>query len=153
MSNTINQVVLAGVLERDSDLRATGTGKPVASTTIALTEVFPQQDGTVKHYTNRFNLTAFGPIADTLGQGRKDDRVLVSGALATESWMDKATNKRQYKVVVKVDRVVFLDADQGQPSQPQTQAPAQPAPSGRQPTAREMAQKNVQEDDGDQVPF
>jgi single-stranded DNA-binding protein len=151
---SINQVALSGTLNCDASDRATPTGSTVSNCTLAVVEEFAKRGEPSKLFTSYVPLVAFGMSAEALADGRKGDRVIISGSLATETAGGKDGAAKTFKTVVKVSGIVFLDpvndADQGHPGPP----PSQPAPAGRPPTAREIAQKAAQDDLADQeVPF
>lgn len=103
MSKSINQVVLMGRLTRDVEVRATPTGKNVASFTLAVDKE-GKDDGA--HF---IDITAWEKLADLAAQYiRKGSKVCVTGSLNQQTW-EQDGNKRS-KITVTARDITFLDS-------------------------------------------
>ena len=108
MARSINQVILMGRLTRDPEQRTTSTGKTIASFSIAVDR------GGQDDAADFFNVTAWEKLGDLVMQYlAKGRRVLVQGRLRQDSWDDKETGKKQYRIEVVATDVTFLDGPSG----------------------------------------
>lgn len=105
----INNVVLAGRLTRDPELRyiATGTGTAVANFTIAVAREFTGKDG--KNETDFIDIQVFGKSAENcvnyIGKG---SLVAVVGSIRIDTYQTKAgENRKAFKVIA--NKVQYLD--------------------------------------------
>lgn len=109
MARSINQVILMGRLTRDPEQRTTGTGKNIASFSIAVDR------GGQDDQADFFEITAWEKLADLVMQYlQKGRRVLVQGRLRQDSWDDKETGKKRSRVEVTATDVTFLDGPNGE---------------------------------------
>jgi hypothetical protein len=66
---------------------------------------------TTTRVPRRFAIKAFGHRAEIAGEYlHKGSRVYVEGRKRTESWEDKKTGGKNYRDLVYVDRIEFLDS-------------------------------------------
>ena len=108
MARSINQVILMGRLTRDPEQRTTTTGKTIASFGIAVDR------GGQEDAADFFNVTAWEKLGDLVIQYlAKGRRVLVQGRLRQDTWDDKETGKKQYRIEVVATDVTFLDGPNG----------------------------------------
>lgn len=97
----MNTVQILGNLGKDPDIRATGTGKTVASFSVAVTRKYTTQQGEAKELTDWINVVAWGSLAEAVGnQLKKGSRVFVEGRYSTRSYEDKNGNKRYVTEVI-----------------------------------------------------
>lgn len=97
----MNTVQILGNLGKDPDIRATGTGKTVASFSVAVKRKYTTQQGEEKELTDWINVVAWGSLAEAVGnQLKKGSRVFVEGRYSTRSYEDKNGNKRYVTEVI-----------------------------------------------------
>lgn len=97
----MNTVQILGNLGKDPDIRATGTGKTVASFSVAVKRKYTTQQGEAKELTDWINVVAWGSLAEAVGnQLKKGSRVFVEGRYSTRSYEDKNGNKRYVTEVI-----------------------------------------------------
>lgn len=97
----MNTVQILGNLGKDPDIRATGTGKTVASFSVAVKRKYTTQQGEDKELTDWINVVAWGSLAEAVGnQLKKGSRVFVEGRYSTRSYEDKNGNKRYITEVI-----------------------------------------------------
>ena len=97
----MNTVQILGNLGKDPDIRATGTGKTVASFSVAVKRKYTTQQGEDKELTDWINVVAWGNLAEAVGnQLKKGSRVFVEGRYSTRSYEDKSGNKRYVTEVI-----------------------------------------------------
>lgn len=97
----MNTVQILGNLGKEPDIRATGTGKTVASFSVAVTRKYTTQQGEAKELTDWINVVAWGSLAEAVGnQLKKGSRVFVEGRYSTRSYEDKSGNKRYVTEVI-----------------------------------------------------
>jgi single-strand DNA-binding protein len=109
-SFSINRVVLVGRLTRDPELRSLPSGTSVAGLRIACNGGRRDADGTLRERPNYFDVSVFGPQADTVARFTdKGSRVGVDGRLEWREWETDEQVRRQ-AVSVVAERVQFLDS-------------------------------------------
>ena len=101
----MNLVVASGNLTRDPEMRYTNTGKPVTSFAIAINEGSGEKRTTVFMDCEAWEKQA-ELVAEYCRKGRK---VLITGAYSTDEWIDKKTNQKRTKAIIKCRNVEFLD--------------------------------------------
>lgn len=103
----MNKVFLIGRLTRDSELRYTQGGAPVASFDLAVNRPFTGQDG--KREADFIRIACWNKLAENVNQYTgKGSLVAVSGRLQVRSYQAQDGTKRTaYEVVA--DSVEFLD--------------------------------------------
>lgn len=111
----LNKVFLMGNLTRDPELRRLPSGTAVAELGLALNRTFTGKDGEKREEVTFIDVTVWDRQAENCCQYLKKGRAIhVEGYLKMDSWDDKATGKKQYKVKVQADRVQFLDRREDQ---------------------------------------
>lgn len=107
-----------GNLARDPVIRATKTGRAVASFTVAVNRNYTTPQGEQKELTDWINVVAWGNLAESVGnQLKKGMRVFVEGRLSTRSY-DTPEGQRRWVTEV-VANFVALPLGNAHPSQPQ----------------------------------
>lgn len=97
----MNTIQILGNLGKDPDIRATGTGKTVASFSVAVKRKYTTKQGEDKELTDWINVVAWGSLAEAVGnQLKKGSRVFVEGRYSTRSYEDKSGNKRYVTEVI-----------------------------------------------------
>lgn len=99
----MNSVQLIGNVTRDPMIRATKTGKPVASFTVACNRKVGD-----KEYADFVNCVAWGVLAESVGnQVKKGSRVSVHGRFTTRTWED-GQGEKHYVSEVSADTVALV---------------------------------------------
>ena len=119
----VNSVVLAGRVARDVDLRAGQDESLFVSVNLLLTEEFTKRDGTDGQSKTFVDLKVNGNVAQAAKDLKEGDFVVARGKLRTDSWEDKTTGKKVYKLVVQVDQLILADGD-GSPVHDDANMPA-----------------------------
>ena len=103
----MNVVVLIGRMTKDVELRRTGTGKAVASFTLAVSKDYRNEQG--GYDADFIECVAFEQRAETISKYvHKGDRFAVLGQLATRSYETKE-GKKVKVTEVKVTGFDFLE--------------------------------------------
>ena len=115
---SINRVCISGNLTRDAELKATASGMPVLSLSVAVNDRRKNpQTGDWEDYPNFVDCTMFGTRAEKLAQYlTKGTKVTVEGKLHYSSW--ERDGQRRSKLDVTVDEIEFMsrqNAEQGNP--------------------------------------
>lgn len=113
----MNIVWILGNLARDPVVRATKTGRNVASFTVAVNRNYTTPQGEVKEITDWVQVTAWGDLAEAVGnQLHKGNRVMVEGRYSTRSYDAKDGTKRYVTEVVAalIARPLDTRADEAQ---------------------------------------
>lgn len=140
----MNLVIIKGNLTRDPELRYTPNGTPIAACSVAVNEVWTDQQGEKQERVNFFDVDFWGKTAETVSQYfAKGKPILVQGRLKQETWEDKQTKQKRSKIKITADRFEFCgDTKAG------TQRSAPPG-EGAQPDGNSEAPQP----DADDVPF
>ena len=102
----MNSVQVLGNLTRDPQIRATKTGRAVASFSIAVNRAYTTPQ---KEMTGFINVVAWGDLAEAVGnQLKKGTRVFVEGRYSTRSY-EAQDGSRRYVTEVVTNLSVFQD--------------------------------------------
>ena len=106
----INKVILLGRATRDTELRSTTSGKPVANIRLATNRVTRTKDGEAVEHPQYHTVICWDRLAEQTGKHVKKGRlVYVEGRLESRSFTDKDSKEREVTEVIAAD-VQFLDA-------------------------------------------
>ena len=126
----INTVTIAGNLTKDIEVRATPSGYPIGTLSVAVNDRRKKQDGSWEDYPNYFDCTLLGERAQKLQQYlTKGTKVTVTGKLSQRRWQDKETGKGRSSVEIVVDGLEFMSRRDGAQQAPQAYAPQAYAPA------------------------
>ena len=104
----MNKTILIGRLTKDVELRRTGSGKAVASFTLAVNKDFKNEQG--GYDADFIECVAFEQRAETISKYvHKGDRFGVIGSLTTRSYENKE-GKKVKVTEVKVTEFEFLES-------------------------------------------
>ncbi len=115
---SVNRVILVGNLGRDAELRYTPGGAPVATLSLATTEVFKDKEGQRKEQTEWHRVVVWGKTAESLNEYlTKGKQIYVEGRLQTRKWEEKGAEPgdkptTRYTTEIKADRIVLLGGGQ-----------------------------------------
>ena len=99
----MNTVSLIGYLGNDVEIRYTTSGSPVATLSLAVHEVWKDEQGEKKEHTNWIKAVAWNRLAEIAGEYlKKGDRVAVVGSLRQRTYEDSSGNNRNtIEVIVR----------------------------------------------------
>jgi single-strand DNA-binding protein len=101
-----------GNLTRDPEVRNTPSGQTVVTFSLALNRAYKDQSGEWVEATDFIDVTAWGPLAERVGQYlSKGRRALVQGRLQSRSW--EQDGQKRSKVEVLANDVTFVDTREG----------------------------------------
>lgn len=104
---SINKCVLVGRLTKDPDVRTTQSGTKVGNFTIAVNRNYKQEG---KPTADFIPIVVWSKTADFVGNYfKKGMKVIVSGRIENEIWVDDSENKHQVTKII-ADEVDFADA-------------------------------------------
>lgn len=138
----LNHITIMGRLTRDPELRRTGSGKLVASFTVAVDRDFSQGDQKETDFIDCVAWNKTGEFVDKYFS--KGSMIVVSGRLQIRSWNDKDGNKRRTAEVV-ADNVYF-----GESKSQESRGTQAPSYGGYTTPANDYA---TLDDDDAQLPF
>ena len=108
----LNQVLIAGRLTRDPELRYTGSGMAVCRLSVANTRYFRKKDGGKGEETDYIDATVWDKTAEWVGERLKKGRpLLIEGRLKTDQWEDKDSGQKRSKIEINAKRITPLDWD------------------------------------------
>jgi len=156
----VNKVILVGRLTRDSEIRYTSSGTPVASFSIATNQNWTDADGKQKTEVEFHNIVAWSRLAEVCEQYLKKGKlVYIEGRLQTQKWDDKQGNPRS-KVEVVANIMTMLDSKDSQDDQEKPDPAAnEVAPNYRRPDLPDddllgdLTDKGYIDMDDDDIPF
>ncbi len=91
----MNSVQIMGNLTRDPQMRATKTGRAVASFSVAVNRTYTAPTGEQRELTDFVNVVAWGSLAEAVGnQLKKGTRVFVEGRYSSRSYETQDGQKR-----------------------------------------------------------
>lgn len=97
----MNSVQVLGNLTRDPQIRATKTGRAVASFSIAVNRSYTTPQGETRELTDFINVVAWGGLAEAVGNKlKKGTRVFVEGRYSTRSYEAQDGSRRYVTEVV-----------------------------------------------------
>lgn len=112
----MNSVQVLGNLTRDPQIRATKTGRAVASFSIAVNRAYTTPHGEKKELTEFINVVAWGDLAEAVAnQLHKGTRVFVEGRYSTRSY-EAQDGSRRYATEV-VANLIARPLDTGKKAQ------------------------------------
>ncbi len=104
----MNKVILVGRLTKDPELRATATGVPVCSFTVACDKRYVKQGEERK--ADFINCIAWRQQAESISKFfAKGHRIALEGSIQTRSWTDNE-GKTRYTTEVVVDQWEFAQS-------------------------------------------
>ncbi|HEX9274630.1 MAG TPA: single-stranded DNA-binding protein [Candidatus Binatia bacterium] len=107
----MQKILIIGYLGRNPELKYTPQGTVIAQFSIASTERWKDRNGEFQERTEWFAIKAFGRRAEIAGEYlHKGSRVYLEGRKRTESWEDKKRGGKNYRDLVYLDRIEFLDS-------------------------------------------
>ena len=108
----MQKIMLIGYLGRDPEVRYSQQGTAVAQFSVATTERWKDKENDeLQEHTEWFAVKTFGRRAEIAGEYlHKGSRVYLEGRKRTESWDDKQTGGKNYRDLVYVDKIEFLDS-------------------------------------------
>lgn len=105
---TVNKAILVGNLGADPEIRATGSGTPVADLRIATSDRRKNREGEWTDHTEWHRVVVFGKQAENVGRYcRKGKQLFIEGRIQTRKWQDKEGRDR-YNTEIVADTVRFL---------------------------------------------
>jgi len=108
---SINNVMLAGRLTRDPEIRKTPSGTSVADIGLAVNERFKNKSGEWEERVVFVDAVCWGKQAETIGKYLQKGRgILIEGALQMNDWTTKDGEKRS-KLRVLCQQFQFIDFD------------------------------------------
>jgi single-strand DNA-binding protein len=108
MSRGYNRVVLVGNVGKDPELRYTASGVPVATFSLATSEMWKDKDGQQRERTDWHSIVAWSKLAEIIQEiVKKGSRLLVEGKIQTRSY-EKNGEKRSVTEIV-ADNILLLD--------------------------------------------
>ena len=119
---SFNKVILLGNLTREIELRYTPSGMAVADIGMAVNRTWFDKNANEKKEEVTFvDVTFFGRLAEVaseyLGKGRE---LLVEGRLQMDSWDDKQTGAKRYKLKVMGESMTMIGGKGGQQRKQET---------------------------------
>jgi single-strand DNA-binding protein len=149
-----NKVILMGNLTRDPELRYTPKGLAVAKIGLAVNRQWKSESGEQKEEVTFVDIEAWGRQAEVIAQYmKKGSPLFMDGRLKLDSWEDKNTKQKVYKMKVVLETFSFVGppreggAPGGGGNRPMASAPSAPV------SAPEPSEPDMPPQEPDDVPF
>lgn len=114
---SLNKACLLGNVGKDTELRYTNNGKAVASFSLATSESWRDQSGTMQERTTWHNVVAWDKLAEICNQYvKKGKQVYLEGRIQNRSYDDKDGNKRYISEIVATDLILLGGTGSGERS-------------------------------------
>jgi single-strand DNA-binding protein len=127
MSKDLNKFMCIGRLGNDPEIRYMPNGNAVASINIAVGDDYKDKDGKKIEQTEWVRVSAFGKLAEVMGQYlKKGSKVYIEGKMKTRSY-DK-DGQKHYATEINASEMYMLDSKQDGSNQPAQHKPATQAP-------------------------
>ncbi len=163
---SLNKVMLMGNLTRDPELRYTPKGQAVTDVGLAVNRKY-KVENELREEVTFVDVTFWGKQAEVVCQWMKKGRPLyVEGRLQMDSWDDKQTGKKMYRMRVVGEDFQFLGGkdsggdrggssggESGDYDEPRSSRPPQRSAGGAAQPARESNAFPPGLDDEDEIPF
>lgn len=123
----MNLVVIKGNLTRDPEMRYTPKGTAITNISIAVNEVWNDDQGEKHEKVHFFDVDVWGKRAEVVAQYfYKGKPILVTGKLKQETWDDKETGKPRSKIKIVMDSFDFCGDTKAGDQRTKTGEGAQP---------------------------
>lgn len=104
-----SKAIITGNLTRDPELRSTSNGRSICRFSVAVNRVYRDANGDQKEEVSYIDCSAWGPLGEMINKyARKGTGVLVSGRLRQDSWDDKTSGQKRYRLEVVVEDFNFV---------------------------------------------
>lgn len=109
MAKSLNKAQVIGNAGKDAEVRYTGTGKAVASFSVATTDSWKDKTtGQMQERTEWHNIVAWDRLAEICGEYvKKGTRLYIEGRIQNRSYDDKDGNKRYISEIVANDMMLL----------------------------------------------
>ena len=149
----VNKVILIGNVGRDPEVRYLDNNTPVASFSLATTEVYKNKNGEKVKNTEWHNIVLWRGLAQVAEKYvKKGSMLYIEGKIRTRSWDDKDGNKR-YTTEIVGDNMQMLSKkdDDGIGNVPSTTQADEPKYSNNEVST--FDNDDMSNDDVDDLPF
>ncbi len=108
---SFNRVILMGNLTRDPEVRFTTGGTAICAFGMAMNRRYTTAQGEEREEVCFVDVEVLGRQAESCGNYlRKGAPAFVEGSLRYDQWNDKTTGQKRSRLLVRADRVQFLNA-------------------------------------------
>ena len=106
---SINKVMIMGRITREIELRKTPKSKSVADIGLAVNRRRKDESGQMIDETTFVDVTLWGRTAEVVHQySGKGQPIFVEGRLETDTWEDKETGQKRYKLKIVGENVQLM---------------------------------------------
>lgn len=153
----LNKVLLGGNLTRDPELTFTPKGTAICKCGLAVNRRWRGEDGQDKEEVTFIDVTFWGKTAETVAEHMAKGRpIFIEGRLKLDTWDDKETGQKRYKLHVVAESFQFVgskpkDEPEGRSQRGGTESRRKPTPQAA--AAHEDATGHGGSDNDDDVPF
>lgn len=110
MGRSVNKALIIGTLGRDPEMKYIPNGNAIVTVSVATDESYTNKDGAKVEATEWHRLTAFGKLAEIIGQYlKKGSKAYFEGKLKTNEY-EKDGIKR-YSTEIVISEMMMLDSN------------------------------------------
>jgi single-strand DNA-binding protein len=110
MSRCVNSVILLGNCGKAPEIRYTASGKVLAKLSLAVNESFKDSQGEWQERTHWVSIVAWQRLAEIVGEYvLQGTRLYVQGRLNAESWDDRMSGQKRYRMSVVAEKLIVLE--------------------------------------------
>jgi len=153
----LNSVQLMGNLTRDPELKYTPKGTAIVALGLAVNRVWSNEAGEKQEEVTFIDIEMWGRKGEVVAEHhKKGDPIFLAGRLKLDSWDDKTSGQKRYKLKVIAEDFEFIKArrETNNPEADATATPRRPASSApARPPARPPADPDLDGGAGDDIPF
>jgi single-strand DNA-binding protein len=149
-----NKTLLMGNLTRDPELRYTPKGTATAKIGLAVNRQWKSESGEKKEEVTFIDIEAWGRQAEVIAQYcKKGSQLFVEGRLKLDTWDDKQTGKKQYKLKVVLESFSFIGGKSDQKTAASSEPAQPPQPKSGFTTDGKIDDPELPPSEPDDVPF
>lgn len=153
---SLNKVLLLGHVGKDPEVRYTGSGRAVASFTLATSHSWKDQEGNDQERTEWHRIVAWGRLGEVCGEYlSKGKQVFIEGRIQTRDWEDQEGNKRTTVEIIANDMIMLGGGGSSQAHREDREPPQRSArkPDTRDAGARRPERRYEPPPPEDDIPF
>lgn len=151
---SLNKVMIIGNLTREPEISYTPRGAAVATLGIAINRTYTTESGEKRDDTTFVDVELWNKLAELAGEYlHKGNSVFIEGRLKLDSWDDKATGQKRYKLRVAGESMQFLTPKGSGGQQRQEHDDAPPQRSARPARQQRPVDPDLDTQDADDIPF
>ena len=109
MPKSVNKVILVGNVGKDSEVKYSPSGTPIAKFSLATNERFKDRNGEWQERVEWHTIVAWQRLAEIVGEFvATGTKVYIEGMLETSSWEDRQSGQTRHRTEIVARDLVLL---------------------------------------------